>query len=178
MTKRIRDSLRKNNVCFGLEQVWTIDGKLKAKKSGSDRVINIDSIDSLKQIMGRIEEDLNLIRGTAEMVKLTKLEFITKLQVLFWNVHGLGEHKKDLIRNRLDEMSDIFSANDIICFAETWLENSDNLLFWGDENEFEEINTEALRRHHKGRASSGISLFLRKLILPGSEILSKDSNHI
>ena len=75
-------------------------------------------------------------------------------------------------------MSDIFSANDIICFAETWLENSDNLLFWGDENEFEEINTEALRRHRKGRASSGMSLFLRKSILPGSEILSKDSDHI
>ena len=57
LTKRVRDSLRKNNVRFGLEQVWTIDGKLKAKKSGSDMVINIDSVDSLKQIVGRIDED-------------------------------------------------------------------------------------------------------------------------
>ena len=56
LAKRVRDSLRKNNVRFGLEQVWIIDGKLKPKKSGYDRVINIDSVDSLKQVAGRIDE--------------------------------------------------------------------------------------------------------------------------
>ena len=60
-------------------------------------------------------------------------------------------------------MSYIFSTNDIICFAETWLDKSDNVLFWGDENEFEEMNTEAQRRHRKVRASSGMSLVLRNL---------------
>ena len=39
--------LEKNNARLGLEQVWIIDEKLKAKKSGSNRVINIYSIDSL-----------------------------------------------------------------------------------------------------------------------------------
>ena len=46
---------------------------------------------------------------------------ITKLRLLFWKwtLHLIGEHKKDLIRNKLDEMSDIFSANDIVFLAET-----------------------------------------------------------
>ena len=31
LTKGVRDSLRKNNVRFRLEQIWTTDGKLKTK---------------------------------------------------------------------------------------------------------------------------------------------------
>ena len=51
-TKHVRDSY-----IFGLEQVWTIDGNLKAKKSGLERIIKSDSVDNLKQIMGCIDQD-------------------------------------------------------------------------------------------------------------------------
>ena len=74
-------------------------------------------------------------------------------------------------------MENIFAENDIICLAETWLQYYDSVMFWS-ENEFEEIKTDALRRHSKGRFSSGMSLFVRKLLKPGYEIISSDSNHI
>ena len=56
LTKRIRDTLRKHNQLYNIEHVWTIDGKIKIKKSGSDRVMEINFVDKLRAIVGNVGE--------------------------------------------------------------------------------------------------------------------------
>ena len=115
-------------VCFDSHEKKTGFVKKTVIKTGSDMVISIYSVDSSKQTWDIRDGEVDKTRIDRNYFEQTVK--ITKSRLLFWNVHELGEHKKDLIRNKLDEMCDIFSANDIICFAETLLENSDNVLYW------------------------------------------------
>ena len=56
LTKRIRNTLRKHNQLYNIEHVLTTDGKIKIKKSGSDRVMEINSVDKRGKVLGNVGE--------------------------------------------------------------------------------------------------------------------------
>ena len=56
LTKRIGDTLRKHNQFYNIEHVWALDGKIKIQKSGLDRVMEINSVDKFREIVGNVSE--------------------------------------------------------------------------------------------------------------------------
>ena len=72
----------------------------------------------------------------------------------------MNQHKSDLFRHKRDEIKNVLDNQDIICVAETWPTQGEEILLWDDP--LEESNREGFRKHVKGRASAGMSLFIKK----------------
>ena len=72
----------------------------------------------------------------------------------------MNQHKIDLFRHKRDEIKNVLDNQDIICLSETWTTQGEEILLWDDP--LEEFNREGLRKHFKGRASAGMSLFIKK----------------
>ena len=111
----------------------------------------------------------------AEQINQTSI--LEAIGVCIWNLNGFKDAKVQNIKDTNDGfLNEIFRKNDIICFSETWRDPKDSVKLNIDEN-FEDFHELGFRNHRVGRASGGLSLFIRKSVASHVIILASDSYH-
>ena len=89
----------------------------------------INSLRSKKQIKGSAFSTERHEKASKEVTDNYNRK---SLNITFWNVYGMNQHKIDLFRHKRDEIKNVLDNQDIICLAETWTTQGEEILLWDD----------------------------------------------